>query len=724
MDKNEIRAIVAAEKRAAIGSSTTSDLTRQRSDALDYYLGDMAAHMPSLEGQSKASSSDVSDVIESVLPSLMDIFTSGDEFVEFTPFGPEDEEAAKQETDYVNHVFMQQNPGFMVLYSWMKDGLLSKNGIIKCWWHEYEESEKETYRGLDDAGYSAIAADTSLEIVQQTISETGIDVVVKKGGKSGCVKVVPVPPEEFGISPQAKSIPESGYCYHKLRKTASELIAEGYSKEEVDKLPASTTRNNEDDQEGIARDTFANESDPTTIINRSMRLIDVTEHYIRLDADGDGVAEILKVVTAGDTEMLLGEPEEIDRMPFHSITPVPMTHRFFGRSLADLTIEVQRIKTHLLRQLLDNAALLNNQRIAVGSAGADENTLDDLLTNRPGGIVRMKDITQIREMPNQPLGAYVMPMLEYVDQLRETRTGVGRHVQGLDPNSLNKASQTATGFTGLMEHSMMRIKLIARIFAETGVKSLFLHIHELVQKYQDKASVVRLRNKWVPVDPRTWKTRKDMTVTVALGTGSKDQQIMLLNNILERQIQAIQFQGGVDGPLVSLDNVYNTLRRMVEMTGLKAPELYFTEPDPNAPPREPPPDPKMIEIQQKGQIEQARLQITAQSDQQRMQLDSQKSAADIQLRETEAALKLELMREEAAAKIELEREKALAEQALAERQQAFEMQMAEKQFELQSQQAERQMQMNEHMAERKAANADRETEVRISKKRPGGDLDK
>jgi len=715
MDKTEIRAIVAAEKRAAIGSSTTSDLTRQRSDALDYYLGDMAAHMPSLEGQSKASSSDVSDVIESVLPSLMDIFTSGDEFVEFTPFSEEDEEAAKQETDYVNHVFMQQNEGFMILYSWMKDGLLSKNGIVKCWWHEYEESEKETYRGLDDAGYSAIASDPSLEIVQQTFSETGIDVVVKKGGKAGCVKVVPVPPEEFGISAQAKTIPDASYCYHRLRKTASELIGEGYDKDEVDRLPASTTRNNEDDQEGLARDTFANESDPTSIINRSMRLIDVTEHYIRLDADGDGVAEILKVVTAGETEMLLGEPEEVDRMPFHSITPVPMTHRFFGRSLADLTIEVQRIKTHLLRQLLDNAALLNNQRIAVGSAGADENTLDDLLTNRPGGIVRMKDITQIREMPNQPLGAYVMPMLEYVDQLRETRTGVGRHVQGLDPNSLNKASQTATGFTGLMEHSMMRIKLIARIFAETGVKSLFLHVHELVQKYQDKEAVVRLRNKWVTVDPRQWKTRKDMTVTVALGTGSKEQQVMLLNNILERQIQAIQFQGGADGPLVNLDNIYNTLRRMVEMTGLKAPELYFTEPDPNAPPQEPPPDPKMVEIQQKGQLEQAKMQI-----------DVQKSQADMGLKEQEAGLKLELMREEAAARLELEARKAEQQHAQAIAKIEAERELALIKMQAEQELARERMAMEGDLAREKTAVMatvqQGANEAKLSANRPGGDL--
>lgn len=618
MDKTQIQAIVAAEKRAAIGSSTSSDLTKQRSDALDYYLGDMDELMPTTEGHSRAVSTDVSDTVEAMLPPLMDIFTGGDEYVEFAPVGPEDEEAAAQETDYVNHVFMNENPGFLILYNFIKDALLSKNGIIKAWWEQVESVEKETYRNLDEAGYSAIASDPEAEIIQQTpyTDEMGMaryDVVVRKAYTKGCFKAANVPPEEFGISSAAKDIPTSPYCYHKFQRSVSQLIQEGYNKDDVEGLPTTSTRGQEDTEEGRSRDTFADESDPSTTVNKAMRMVDVTEHYIRLDVDDDGVAELIKVVTAGSSEKMLGEPEEIDRMPFHSITPFPMPHRFFGRSIADLVIEVQRIKTHLLRQLLDNASLLNNQRIAVGSQGADENTLDDLLTNRPGGIVRMKDVGQLREIPNQPLGAYVMPMIEYIDQTREARTGISRNVGGIDPDVLNKAASTATGFQGLLDQSMMRIKLIARIFAETGIKELFLHIHELCRKHQDEQKVARLRGQWTPVDPRNWQTRNDMTVNVALGTGSKQQQLMLLNAILERQVQAVEFQGGADGPLVTKTNLFNTMKRMTELAGFKNVDQYFSEPqpdDPNAPKQEAP-DPKMVEVQGKMQIERDKMTLSA-----------------------------------------------------------------------------------------------------------------
>lgn len=670
MDKTEIRAIVAAEKRAAVSSSTTSDLTKQRSDALDYFLGDMDELMPTLEGQSRAVSTDVSDTVESMMPTLMDIFTGGDKYVEFSPVGPEDEESAQQETDYVNHIFMNENPGFLILYSFIKDALLSKNGIVKAWWEKNEVVEKETYRNLDDGAFSAIVADPEAEIVQRTeyTDEMGIpryDVVVRKSYTKGCFKCVPVPPEEFGISAAAKNVKDSPYCFHKYRRSVSDLISEGYDKDTVEGLPTTSVRGSEETEEGRARDTFDDESDPSTTINKSMRMIDVTEHYIRLDVDGDGVAELIKVVTAGTGETLLGEPEEFDRMPLHSITPYPMTHRFFGRSVADLTIEIQRIKTHLVRQLLDNASLLNNQRIAVGSQGSDENTLDDLLTNRPGGIVRMKDVSQLREIPNQPLGSYVMPMIEYFDQTRETRTGVTRTSGGIDPDTLNKASQTATGFQGLLDQSMLRIKLIARIFAETGIKDLFLHIHELCRKHQDEQKVIRLRNKWTQIDPRNWKTRNDMTVNVALGTGSKQQQLILLAAILENQKQAVEFQGGADGPLVTKTNIFNTLKRMVELAGFKDVEQYFTAPDPKAPPDEPTPDPKMAEVQGRMQMEQAKLQMQQQSDQSKMEMDAMRSQAELEMRREEAGLKLELAREEAALKAELEREKAQREFDLA-----------------------------------------------------------
>mgnify|MGYP006921320917 CR=1 FL=1 len=680
MDKTQIQAIVAAEKRAAIGSSTSSDLTKQRSDALDYYLGDMDELMPSLEGHSTAVSTDVSDTIESMMPALMDIFAGGDDVVEFMPVGPEDEEAASQETDYINHLFMNENSGFLILYSFIKDSLLSKNAICKAWWENKEEVEKETYRNLDDMGLAAIASDPEAEIIQRSeyVDEMGIaryDVVVRKSYEKGCLKVENVPPEEFGISSAAKDIKTSPYCYHKFRRSVSDLIADGYPKDVVEGLPTTSVRGAEDTEEGRSRDTFADESDPSTTVNKAMRMVDVTEHYIRLDVDDDGVAELIKVVTAGSSETLLGEPEEFDRMPFHSITPYPMPHRFFGRSVADLVIEIQRIKTHLVRQLLDNAMLLNNQRIAVGSQGADENTLDDLLTNRPGGIVRMKDVGQLREIPNQPLGSYVMPMIEYFDMTRETRSGITRSSGGIDPDTLNKASQTATGFQGLLDQSMMRIKLIARIFAETGIKDLFLHIHELCRKHQDEQKVFRLRNQWVPVDPRNWKTRNDMTVNVALGTGSKQQQLMLLSSILENQKQAIEFQGGAQGPLVTLDNVHNTLKRMVELAGFKNVDQFFTQPDPNAPPQEQP-NPAVLEAQAKAQVEQQKLQMQQQSDVAKMQMEAQKSDADMALRQQESELKLQLAREEAALKAELEREKAAREYDLAIQKQQAEMQLA------------------------------------------------
>jgi hypothetical protein len=705
MDKNEIRAIVSAEKRAAIGSSTTSDLTRQRSDALDYYMGDLKEHMPTLEGQSKATSSDVSDTIEAMLPPLMDIFTSGEDYVEFAPVGPEDEEQAKQETDYVNHIFMNENPGFLILYSMIKDALLSKNGIVKAWWEEYEEVEKETYRGLDADSYAIIAADTDAEIVQQTDNGDGtMDVVVSKKTKKGCFKCAVVPPEEFGISAQAKTIPESGYCFHRYRKSQSELIADGYGKDVVEGLPTSSSRNGDEYEEGRSRDTFDDESDPQSVVNRSMRLIDVTEHYIKLDVDEDGVAELLKVVTAGPSDTLLGEPEEFDRMPFHSITPYPMTHRFFGRSVADLTIDIMRIKTHLLRQLLDNASLLNNQRIAVGSQGADENTLDDLLTNRPGGIVRMKDVSQLREIPNQQLGPHILPLIEYVDQSRETRTGITRNVGGIDPDVLNKAASTATGFQGLLDASMMRIKLIARIFSETGIKDLFLHIHELTRKHQDKEKVVKLRNQWVPVDPRGWRTRNDMTVNIALGTGSKQQQLMLLNALLERQKEAIQFQGGADGPLVTQDNIYNTLKQMTELAGFKNVDRFFTEPDPNAEPKETPPDPAVIEAQGKMQLEQQKMQMQQQADAAKMQMNAQQSEAEMMFKREEAELRMQLMREEAAAKLQLQRESKEAEIQLARESKQAEIQLAREQ-----------MAMNAQTARETA-------QYKMGTDRPGGDL--
>src|SRR5262249_6238296 len=307
------------------------------------------------------------------------------------------------------------------------------------------------------------------------------------------------------------------------------------------------------------------------------------------DWDGDGIAERGKVTVAGGGQEILDNEPWDGPLPFISLTPIPMPHRFFGLSIADLVMDLQLIKSTILRQILDNLYLSNNGRHII----SDQVNLDDLLTARPGGIVRLKN----GELPAQghilpldtPLvAAQALPMLEYIDGVRENRTGVTRYMQGLDADTLNK---TASGINQIMTAAQQRVELIARIFAETGVKDLFRKILELVNRHQSAPRIVRLRNRWVPMDPREWNTQMDVSISVGLGTGNKDQMLVHLRSLLEIQVQAIRMQGGVDGPLVRLENVYNTLAKLVENAGLKSPDAYFTDPTQRPPAAPPPPPP-------------------------------------------------------------------------------------------------------------------------------------
>jgi hypothetical protein len=427
----DLRALLAAEKADALSAMSASKLSEERSRALDYYLGDMSRDMPAPEGRSKAVSSDVADTIEGLMPTLMEIFCGGDEVVRFEPVGPEDVAAAEQETDYVNHVFMQQNRGFLVLYSFIKDALLSKVGIVKVWWETREETERETYCDLDDAAFAIIAADPSVEIVEHTqrslpqapptlpaagpgsMSGAGLsgasavppgapgqpttlhDVTVETRRSSECARVEAVPPEEFGIARNARSIVDAGYVFHDVLKRQEELIAQGYDPDQVKNLPSYTGLANIETQ---ARDTVEERrgSQGDEGINKANRLIKITEHYVRMDYEGDGIAReehqgvdarlrglsrkrpgaaLWRVTTGSEQgEVLIrdGEPDVVreDAIPFAAMTPVIVTHRFFGRSIADLVMDIQRIKTALLRALLDNAYLANNPRTEVPESHA------------------------------------------------------------------------------------------------------------------------------------------------------------------------------------------------------------------------------------------------------------------------------------------------------------------------------------------------------------------
>lgn len=641
----ELQAILRAEKAAALGGDGSSDLSAQRAKAMDYYLGDMAEDMPAAEGRSAAVSTDVADVVEAAMPELLEVFCAGEEVARFNAVGPEDEDAAQQETDYVNHVFYQENDGFLILYSFIKDALLQKTGVVKLWWEEGEDDSLETYVDLSDDVYALILADPGLEVVEHSErpgpAEVLHDVTVRCRTPYGRLKIEPVAPDEFGISPRAKTVRNAPYVFHKTTPTVSELIAAGYDRELVEALPAADDASGS--AEDAARDTLADERDAAgRSANKAMCQVSVTEHYIRVDMDGDGRAELWKVTTAGPSDKLLtkgGRPdkERVDAIPFAAMTPVIMTHRFYGRSLADLVMDLQRIKTALLRNWLDNIYLMNNQRVEVAESHAGDRTLDDLLTNRPGGIIRTRQPGGLNPIVNQPIGQYIAPALDYADATREQRTGVTRKGMGLDPNSLDKT--TATGAQLLANESSKRIRMIARIFAETGIRDLFLLAHATLQKHGHKDQVVKLRNRWVTVNPRNWKTRKDMTISVGLGTGSKDQQQAYLMQILNLQKDALA--NGMGGKLVTLRNLYNTVRKLVENSGLKHVDPYFLEPPEQEQdqPQPPPPDPKLVEAQQRMQAQQmqvqAQIELARWEAEQRIQLEREKMMMDFQLKQAE-----------------------------------------------------------------------------------------
>ena len=476
------------------------------------------------------------------------------------------------------------------------------------------------------------------------------DVTIVTTKKLAQAKVMGVPPEEFGIERGARSIRDCNYCFHEVvTKTEAQLIAEGFDEYDVKGL-ASYEGNTE--VETLTRDSvqehyFTIGADSA---NSAARLVRITEHYMRMDYEGNGRPCLYQVITGGERGQILkrdGKPAitPFDAIPFAVTTPVPITHRFFGRSIADLVMDIQRIKTAILRGGLDNLYLHNNPRVEVAEANAGPNTLDDLLVSRPGGVVRTKTAGGLNWQVVPDITASTFPMLQYMDALREQRTGLSQQSQGLDANALQ--NQSATAVAQVFSASQMRMKLIARIMAE-GVKDLFSLLHGTIRKHGQQAQTVRLRNTWVNVDPRNWKTRNDMTVNVGLGNGGKAQQFAQTMAIGNFQKELLM---GGKANLVDDKALYNTGAELIKIMGHKNPDKFLNDPDakdpqtgqPLHPPVQPPPDPKVMAIQAQAQNDQQELKMKAELDKQKAQDAAQlaqfKAEIDAKLKIIDAHMK-------------------------------------------------------------------------------------
>ena len=619
-------------------------ISQQREMAMKYYYSLPFGN--EVEGRSQYVDSTVQDTIEWIKPSLMRVFGSGDEMVKFNPHGPEDVASAAQATDYVNHVFTKDNPGWEILYSWFTDALLSKNGIVKVWWDEYSEEKREEYSNLSDIEFQYIIADEDVEviehseIIEEETQEVYHDLVIKRSSYDGRVKIENVPPSEFLIARESKSIQDSRFVCHRVLKTLSEL-REMYPDKDLDHedLKGGGDEMIDFSAERLERYSFDKSAEywegwgDESYGEEGLRTYWLHESYLKTDFNNDGITELRKVCTVGSTVLA---NDEIDRIPFVSITPIKIPHKFFGLSIADVVMDLQLMKSTLMRTLMDNAYNQNYGRYAVLEGQAN---LDDLLTQRPGGVVRVKSPNAVMPLATPALEPYTFQMLEYLDSVRESRAGVNKNTQGINSDALTSHT-TATAVNAVMTNAQSRIELIARQFAESGVKELMWLIYELVLKNQDKERVIMLRNEWVPVRPDMWSDKMDCTVSVALGNGSKDQQMMHLSQMIQFASQAMQ--GGL--PIVTEENMYNLGAALVKAMGYQNVDEFLTKPPPPQP-QQPSPEDQLKQMEM--QVKQKELEIKAADVQlkaAKIQQEAKKDAVDAHLKQEELNLEREQKR--------------------------------------------------------------------------------
>ena len=688
MEQNELKSILQAEIDDAIGF-IESETVEQRKQALEAYLRQPYGN--EVEGKSQIVTGEVAEAIDGALPSLVRIFTGSDNIVVFEPQGPRDEASAKQATDYCNWVFTRDNEGVAILHDWFKDALMQKNGIVKAYWEDKEDITKERYFDLSNDELAMLMSDETMEIVEQDTTEFPIydpmgqpvidpmgmpvmgathNIVAQKRKKSGKVTIENVPPEEFLISKKARTIADSPFVAHRQMLTRSDLFAMGFNKKQVEGLQMGDALAYT--PERVARYAAGEQPYQTQTDDPSMQEIEVFECYVKTDMNGKGIAALTQVFYASN-EILQDEDgeemvEEVDYVPFHSICPIPIPHKFFGNSLADRTVDLQLIKTTITRQMLDNLYLTNNARVV---AIEGQVNLDDLLTSTAGGVIRAKSQGAVQQLVVQNVAQAAFPMLQYLDTIQSKRTGVSDASQGLDPSVLQNV--TAAAVASMQQAGAGKIELMARIFAETGVKSLFKGILHLLCKYQDKARLVRMRGEFVEFDPRTWANQYDVSINVGLGAGNRQEQMAMLSMVLAKQEQLIG-QYGPANPYVSPAQYRGTLGRMIEIAGFKDSAEFYKPITPeqdqalsNPPPQEQQMPPEIQALMAKTQAEIQANQAKAQAD---LQMQQQQMQIDMQMAQQKAALEMQLMREKEMAKLQLEREKQQAYFAL--KQQEFE----------------------------------------------------
>ena len=578
-------------------------IDEERADATDYYLGNSPSSTSSM--QSEFVSTDVRDSVLFMLPSIMRTFFGTSKVVEFIPKGPEDIAVAKQQTDYINYIIQQKNPGFKVMYDVFKDALVRKAGYVKAYWDDTISSSTHEYSNISPEAYQALMLDPDVEMIEEKVemqsmtvmdqmtgeeivqeTPASYDVTIRRVKAKDQVCIEAVPTEEILISRHARSLHSSPYVAHRMVKTISDLVAMGYDKEEMQQFAGSGSAVDEDSYElEQARNPYADFTGVDRADNNSKNVLYV-EHYVFYDLDGDGIDERIRVCTVGNGLNIVNTIPW-DDLPITLFCPDPEPHTSIGSCPADYLMPIQAAKSQIMRDTLDSLghAIFPRMGIVEGQVN-----IDDVLNTDIGQPIRMRAPGMVQPFTVPFVGKEAFPVLSYLDEAKENRTGVSKASAGLNADALQ--SSTASAVSATMSGAQGRVELICRHFAD-GMKDLFKLVNSLVIKHQEQQDVMRLNNEFIPVDPRYWDSDKDMMINVAISKSSDEEKFQVLTSLAQKQEQIMQTLGP-QNPLVDLQQYANTLSKMIEMAGFKDAKTFInTEipPMPPQPPEEQKPDP-------------------------------------------------------------------------------------------------------------------------------------
>lgn len=619
------------------------ELSVDRIKAMEYYDGIMK-DTPADANRSKVVSRDVRSAIKKVLPSVIRTILGNDKVVEYQPVNEGDEAAAEQATDYVNFVVFPESDGYDAVQDAAHDALKLRNGIIRWWYDKKRKVQVSKHTGLDEQALVQLVADDDVEVLEQEAYEEQIDtpqgpqpvklynVKIRRVSEYGCTKLAAVPLEEFLIHSDAISINDSPITGMKTRLRRSDLVEMGYDREKVDSFPASGSDIDEEEEEFTRRRDAFDENDS---IVKALQEVDYYELYVKIDADDDGIAELRRMVFAGGlAEVNLLEDEEWDEVPFADLIVERRPHQREGNSVTDDMAEIQRVKTVLMRQTLDNLYWQNNQQPIV-QEGTIANP-EAVLNPKFGQPIRVNQGIDVRGAVGYNTVPFVAEqsfgMLSFLDQEATDRTGISDASSGMAPDALQ--NMTAKASAMIEAAGVGQTELMVRTFAQ-GLKRVFQGLLRLVIKHQDKPRTVRLRNQWVTFDPRQWNADMDVTVNTGLGAGTRERDMMMMQVVGQQQEKLLAAYGPVNNPYVSAENIWNSVSRGVEAAGLRTPDLYFTKPTPEQidqlqKAQANKPDPEMEKVKIKAQADTQKAQLDAQLQREKMQQEAQLETQRIQ----------------------------------------------------------------------------------------------